>query len=90
VTRAWNDLKTLERRAEYDRLQRKSLVDEALVRKKGLPRAQSDRRGFKQHLHNRAHYVGQAASRRPLPIYAGKRIGLLRRVLLLLFGRTAP
>jgi hypothetical protein len=84
VTRAWNDLKTPERRAEYDRLQRKSLVEEALVRKKGPPRAQ------KQRLHNRAHYPGQMDFRRPLHIYAGKRIGLLRRVLLLLFGRTAP
>jgi DnaJ domain len=90
VTRAWNDLKTPERRAEYDRLQRKSLTEELLLRKKGLPRAQSDRQGFKHHLHNRALYAGHGASRRPLPIYAGKRIGLLRRVFLLLFGRTAP
>ena len=90
VTRAWNDLKTPERRAEYDRLQRKLLADKSLVRKKGLPRAQSGRQVFKQRLHNRVHYAGDVASRRPLPIYAGKRIGLLRRVLLLLFGRTAP
>ena len=90
VTRAWNDLKTPERRAEYDRLQRKSLADKSLLRKKGPPRAQSDRQGFKQRLHNRALYPGHLASRRPLHTYAGKRIGLLRRVLLLLFARTAP
>jgi DnaJ domain len=90
VTRAWNDLKTPERRAEYDRLQRKSLADKSLLRKKGRPRAHSDRQGFNQRLHNRALYAGHVAFRRPLPIYAGKRIGLLRRVLLLLFGRTAP
>ena len=37
VTRAWNDLKTPERRADYDRLQRKSLADKSLLRKKGRP-----------------------------------------------------
>ena len=90
VTRAWNDLKTPERRADYDRLQRKSLADKSLLRKKGRPRAQSNRQGFNQRLDNRAPFVGHVASRRPLHIYAGKRIGLLRRVLLLLFGKTAP
>jgi len=90
VTRAWNDLKTPERRAEYDRLQRKSLAEESLLRKKGRPRAQSNRQGFNRRLDDRAHYAGHMAFRRPLPIYAGKRIGPLRRVLLLLFGRTTP
>jgi hypothetical protein len=84
VTRAWNDLKTPERRAAYDRLQRKSLADKSLLRKKGRPRAQSNRQGFNQRLHNRSPYAGHVASRR-----AGQRIGLLRRVLLLFFGRTA-
>ena len=54
VTRAWNDLKTPERRADYDRLQRKSLADKSLLRKKGRPRAQSNRQGFNQRLDNRA------------------------------------
>jgi hypothetical protein len=90
VTRAWNDLKTPERRANYDRLQRKLLADKSLLRKKGLSRAQSKPQGFNQRLCNSALHAGHVVSRRPLPIYAGKRIGLLRRVLLLLFGRTAP
>jgi DnaJ domain len=90
VTRAWNDLKTPERRADYDRLQRKSLADKSLLRKKRRPRAQSHRQGFNQRLDNRASFLGRVASRRTLHIYAGKRIGLLRRVLLLLFGKTAP
>ena len=82
VTRAWNDLKTPERRAEYDRLQRKLLADKSLIRKKARPRAQSNRQGFNQ----RREYV---SSHRHLPLYAGKRVGLLRRMLLLLFDRTA-
>jgi hypothetical protein len=90
VTRAWNDLKTTERRAGYDRLQRKSLADESLRRKKGHPRAQSNWHGFNQRQHNRALYPGHVASRRPLPIFADRRIGLLRRALLLLFGKMAP
>jgi hypothetical protein len=90
VTRAWNDLKTTERRAGYDRLQRKSLADESLRRKKGRPRAQSNWHGFNQRQHNRALYPGHVASRRPLPIFADRRIGLLRRALLLLFGKMAP
>ena len=52
VTRAWNDLKTPERRADYDRLQRKSLADKSFLRKKGRPSTQSDRQGFNQRLHN--------------------------------------
>ena len=35
VTRAWNDLKTPERRADYDRLQRKSLADRIPPPQKG-------------------------------------------------------
>jgi hypothetical protein len=89
VTRAWNDLKTPERRAAYDQKQRKLLVDKSLLRKKTRPRAQSNRQGFNQHLHNRALYAGHGASRRPRYIYTNRRIGLLRRVLLLLFGGTA-
>jgi len=90
VTRAWNDLKTSERRADYDRLQRQSLADKSPIGKKGRPRAQSHRQGFNQRFDNRARYAGQVASHRSLHIYAGKRIGLLRRALLLLFGRMAP
>ena len=34
VTRAWNDLKTQERRAAYDRSRRMALLDKSLLRKK--------------------------------------------------------
>jgi hypothetical protein len=90
VTRAWNDLKTPERRADYDRLRRKALAEESLCRKKDRFRAQSNRHGLKQRPHNRALYPGHVASRHPLPIFSDRRIGLLRRALLLLFGKTAP
>jgi hypothetical protein len=88
VTRAWNDLKTPERRAAYDQLQRKSMAQESLLRKKSLSRTQSGRQGLNHRLH--ARHAGQSASRRPLPIHSGRRIGLLRRLLLLLLCRTAP
>jgi DnaJ domain len=89
VTRAWNDLKTPERRAHYDRLQRKSLADKSLLHKKGRRRAQSNWQGFDWRLDSRTLYAGHLASSRALHTYAGKRVGLLRRVLLLVFGRTA-
>jgi hypothetical protein len=88
VTRAWNDLKTPERRANYDRLQRKLQADKSLLRKKGLPRAQSKPQGFNRRLYKSPLHGGQVPYRRPLPSYAGERVGLLRQVLLLLFGRT--
>ena len=88
VTRAWNDLKTPERRANYDRLQRKLLADKSLLRKKGLSRAQSKPQGFNQRLYNSALHAGHVPYRRPLPSYAGERVGLLRQVLLRLFGRA--
>ena len=72
VTRAWNDLKTPERRADYDRLQRKLLADKSLLRKKGRPRAQSNRQGFNQRLRNSALYAGHVASRRPLSYLCGQ------------------
>jgi len=88
VTRAWNDLKTPARRAAYDRAQGKLLTDKSLLRKKGHLHARSNGQGFKQRLNNRGRqYV---ASRRPRYIYASERVGLIRRILLLLFGRTAP
>jgi hypothetical protein len=90
VTRAWNDLKTQERRAAYDRLQSKSLADKSLLRKRYRPPAPSNRRGFDQRPLNTAQYAGRVGSHRPRHIYLDKRIGLLRRVILFLFGRTAP
>jgi hypothetical protein len=89
VTRAWNDLKTPERRADYDRLQRKLLVDRSVLRKKARPRANPNRQGVNSRVDTAVH-AGHLAYRRPRPVFRGKRNGLLRRVLLLLFGRTAP
>ena len=88
VTRAWNDLKTPARRAAYDRAQGKLLADKSLLRKKGHLHARSNGQGFKQRLNNRGRQ--HVTHRRPRYIDASKRVGLLRRILLLLFGRTAP
>jgi hypothetical protein len=88
VTRAWNDLKTPARRAAYDRAQGKLLTDKSLLRKKGHLHARSNGQGFKQRLNNRGRQ--HVTYRRPRYIDASKRVGLIRRILLLLFGRTAP
>ena len=86
VTRAWNDLKTPARRAAYDRAQGKLPADKSLLRK-GRLHARSNGQGFKQRLDNRGRR--HVSSRRPRYIDASKRVGLIRRILLLLFGRTA-
>jgi hypothetical protein len=84
VTRAWNDLKTPERRARYDRLQRRSVVDKSLSRKKARLSAQANG----QFRRNRAHFAGHMPFPQVRYVKAHKRIGLLRRVmLLLLVGR---
>ena len=88
VTRAWNDLKTPARRAAYDRAQGKLLADKSLLRKKGHLHARSNGQGFKQRLNNRGRQ--HVTYRRPRYIDASERVGLIRRILLLLFGRTAP
>jgi hypothetical protein len=88
VTRAWNDLKTPARRAAYDRAQGKLRADESLLRKKGHLHARSNGQGFKQRLNHRG--PQHVAYRRPRYIDASKRVGFIRRILLLLFGRTAP
>jgi hypothetical protein len=83
VTRAWNDLKTPERRANYDRLQRKLLADKSLLSKKGHARPHSSRR-LNQRIRNQPQYARFAY------FYGGEPISFLRRVLLLLFGKAAP
>jgi hypothetical protein len=90
VTRAWNDLKTSERRAAYDRLRRKSMSDETLLRKKGRSRAQSNRPGFNQRSHGRMRHAGHMALSPTFYICAVKCNQALRRVLLLLLGKTVP
>jgi hypothetical protein len=84
VTRAWNDLKTQERRAAYDRSQRVSKAQKSFLRRKDRARAQSNRQGSKP----RWDYAGpQDVYRRSLQMYSDGRGGFLRRILLLLFGR---
>jgi hypothetical protein len=84
VTRAWNDLKTPERRAAYDRLQRRSLADKSLSRKK--PRLRTPANG---QFHNRAQSARRISFHQLRYVKEHQRIGLLRRVLLRLFGLTA-
>ena len=78
VTRAWNDLKTDERRSAYDRSRRMTLAQESLSRKKA--RASSGSRAPMRRPYS------QVPHRRPLKPDLS-RLGLLRRVLLLLLGR---
>ena len=54
VTRAWNDLKTQERRAAYDRVEAHALADKSLLLKKGGSRAQSKKQASNQRLHKGA------------------------------------
>ena len=89
VTRAWNDLKTQQHRAAYDRLKRISRADKSFLSKKGRPHAKSKKQDFNSRRHNTVPYATRAVARRPFHIYP-VRIGLLRRILLLLFGKTAP
>jgi len=80
VTRAWNDLKTEERRAVYDR--RLALADKPLARK----RAHS---GPKFNLPQRR---GRSPGAHAVPVFASKgrhSSGLLRKMLLYLLGREA-
>jgi hypothetical protein len=89
VTRAWNDLKTQERRAAYDRSLRISMAEKSSPPKKDSARAQSNRPGSNP----RRDYVGpynkQDVFRRSPHSYSREHGSLLRRILLLLFGRGA-
>ena len=85
VTLAWNDLKTPERRAAYDQSMRKSLAEKSLFRKKGMSRSRGQKRGS-----HRFHsgFQRPGANPRSFHVYPDQRLGLLRRILLSLFGRT--
>jgi len=80
VTRAWNDLKTEERRSAYDRLRRMAITEESLARKKGRssPKSQASIR--------RPRNIPPYAMQSPR-FKAPPPSGLLRRMLLLLLGR---
>jgi len=83
VTRAWNDLKTPERRAAYDQSMQKSLAEKSLFRKRRARRGQS--RGSNRHLHS-----GSGGPYHRGHFYPRQPPGLLRRLLLSLFSRTVP
>jgi DnaJ-like protein len=85
VTRAWNDLKTQERRAAYDRSRRIALLDKSLLRKKA--RTYPKKQPSLQRPHNSAPYHRHGASRPSFKIYP-ERAGFLRQVLLSLLGKV--
>lgn len=89
VTRAWNDLKTRERRVAYDRQRCEVATDQSLRRKR---RSDAPARPNSKRLRQRTSHNGwkprQPTSYRSHSLYGGARGGLLRRILLLLFGRV--
>jgi hypothetical protein len=87
VTRAWNDLKTPERREAYDLVQRKARSDKSVLGKKKDSRTQSKRQRFVPRLEGGILYGG---SNRPnLRNDRGSPRGFFRRAFLLLFRRIA-
>jgi hypothetical protein len=86
VTRAWNDLKTPERRDAYDLLQRKARSDKSSIGKKGS-RPQSRKQHFAHRLQGSALY-GEGI-RPNLRNDRGGSGGFFRRAFLLLFRRIA-
>lgn len=83
VTRAWNDLKSKERRAAYDRLQRLSMATKS-NRAATSPRGHAPNLGWN---YGRLH-GGQAVSSWSLRMYSNQGRGFLRRILLQMFGRS--
>jgi hypothetical protein len=89
VTHAWNDLKTPERRAAYDRSNRTSLAEKSFSGRKASARKQA-----KKHTSNKAsnvsdtRYLRHVGSGRLFDRRRRHRRGFLHQVLLFLFGRT--
>jgi hypothetical protein len=81
VTSAWNDLKTPERRAAYDRSRRMSVADKSLLRTKG--NSQKNRKFNSRH--SSAQYSNPSSFHR----YPNQPRGLLPRILMMLFRRFA-
>ena len=82
VTRAWNELKTPERRAAYDQLLRKKSGEGPRPRQKAN---RGERREFAR-AHNRNATLGQRG--RSLHPYPDRHAGLLQRILVFVLGRT--
>jgi len=84
VTRAWNDLKTPTRRAAYDQALRRSLAEKTLFHKK-----QKSRRYKKaSRLRPSNGHGASAPYGRPVRFHTDPPPGILRRLLLSLFGKT--
>lgn len=87
VTRAWDNLKTKERRAAYDRARRSSETDKSPTWHRGRmrsPGSNSRQRRANQERH------GATFGRNHESAYLQQRSWLLNRIRMLLFGRTAP
>jgi hypothetical protein len=83
VTRAWSDLKTPERRAAYDRAQRLAWAEKSAARTS--TRASSKKALVRRYVRSGAQYPRYEGLGQPSNPYPG----LLRRILVLLFGRSA-
>jgi hypothetical protein len=89
VTRAWNDLKTNERRVAYDRLRRLSMTKRSVFHE-GLGAAtQSSRHRPAKRWNYSEPRHGDAVSFRSLRGHADNVRQVLRRILLQLLGRSA-
>ena len=87
VTRAWNDLKTPDRRAAYNQMRRRSVSTKPPLPEGEPLRTHSKGDVFsKRGLNARSSHPGRA-THRLLRIYAPRRIGFLRRLLIHLLGR---
>jgi len=87
VTRAWDDVKTKERRAAYDRLQSLKEADKILNRRSAGSRLKSA--GFEGGRGHVRRQSGSGFDQRRGFIRAHRRGGLVSRILTLLLGRTA-
>ena len=81
VTRAWNDLKSEERRVAYDRSMRLALAEKSIARKKGTYLNHRSPRRARAGAASRMHRRIQVSSGYP-------RMGFLRRVFLLLLWKV--
>jgi hypothetical protein len=82
VTRAWNDLKTEERRAAYDRTRRRALMDSSLQRKRNVPHSGNG------HNRSRSKTMRPSALRTQQFYKPVRPRGVFRRFLLMLFWRV--
>jgi hypothetical protein len=88
VTRAWNDLKTPERRAAYHQVQRKQVQKKSGLREN--ERSSTTSKGGVLSKRREDARIGhpRRAAHRLSRIYVPRRIGFLRRLLILLLGRA--